>query len=64
MLLISYIDIILEATISRFFPTQMYHVVFQLVKNCLYMNVTVVFLMYMDKLVCINSDSDQEVIRG
>ena len=35
-----------------------YHVEFQLVKKSL--DVTVLFLMYMDKLVCINSDRNQE----
>ena len=36
VLSILYIEIILEATISRVFPTQMYHVEFHLVKtNCL-----------------------------
>ena len=40
-----------------------YHVVFQLVIKFPYLDVTVVFFMYMDKLVCSNSDSNQESIR-
>ena len=60
VLLISYIEIVLEAMISRLFPTQLYHVVFQLVKKTL--DVTAVLLVYMDKLFCSNSDSDQEAI--
>ena len=60
VLLISYIEIVLEAMISRLFPTQLYHVVFQLAKKTL--DVTAVLLVYMDKLFCSNSDSDQEAI--
>ena len=51
----SYVEIILEATISRVFPTHLYHVVFQLVKNILSLDVTMVFLRYMEKLVCSNT---------
>ena len=39
------------------------HVAFQLVKKKSSLGVTVVFLVYMDKLVCSNSDSNQEAIR-
>ena len=35
---------------------------FQLVKTKLSLDVTVVFLKYMDKLVCINRDRNQEAI--
>ena len=40
-----------------------YHVSFQLVKKFLSLDVIVVLLMYMKKLVYINSDSNQEAIR-
>ena len=53
VLSISYIYIILESKIPRVFPTQIYHVVFQLV-IFLSLDVTVVLLMWMDKLVCSN----------
>ena len=39
------------------------HVVFQLVKTFSSLDITVLFLVYMDKLVCINIDSDQGAIR-
>ena len=42
---VSYLETILEATITRVFPTQIYHVVFQLVKKILSLDVTVVFPM-------------------
>ena len=37
-----------------------YHVEFKLVK---FLDVTVLFLMYMEKLVCSNGDSNKETIR-
>ena len=40
-----------------------YHVTFQLVKLFSPLDVTVVFLMYMDKLLCRNSEIIQEAIR-
>ena len=40
-----------------------YHVEFQLVKKNSSLYVTVFFLIYMDKLVCSNSDSNKEDIR-
>ena len=49
--------------ISIFFPTQLYYVDFQLVNRFLSLDVTVVFLMYTNKPVCSNSDSNQEASR-
>ena len=40
-----------------------YHVVFQLVKKFSYLYLTVVFCMYMDRLVCSNIDINKEAIR-
>ena len=40
-----------------------YHMPFQLVKNISHLDVTVIFLMYMAKLVCTNSDSNQKAIK-
>ena len=38
----------------QIFPTQLYHVEFQLVKKFLSLDVTAVFLVYMEKMVCSN----------
>ena len=43
--------------------SHVYRGAFQLVKKCSSLDVTVVLLMYMDKLVCSNSDIDQELIK-
>ena len=60
VLLILYVEIKIEAMISRVFShTQLYHMEFQLFEKD-YMNVTEVFLMYMGKLVCSNSDRNKE----
>ena len=40
-----------------------YHVEFQMVNKFSYLEVTEVFLMHMEKLVCSNSNSNQEEIR-
>ena len=71
VLSILYVEIILEATIYRVIHTQLYYMVSQLVKYLLSLDMTAVFLVYMDKLVCrniviatrnlsgINTDSNQ-----
>ena len=54
-----------EKTCCHFFPVPPFshQMEFHVVKRFLSLDVTVEFLVYMEKLVCLNSDSGQEAIR-